>query len=340
MNPSSQPGSAAVRKIAVEVYARMQERPSRTFDQAAGDLGVGAEERAAVLEHLRQLGLVMPRTLLPAVTDTTLEHIAVQPQLAFLNAVRTGRERLRAHRDYVVDLHRSLDEIADDYLPLGFGGNAALEFVMITDRDQVSIYLDRYAEGTNLELLSMQPRPMLPDEFEPDSVRRAHDLTARGLRPRTLYSYAMTKPARGVEYLRRLSAIGYDVRVAETVPAQMIVFDRRRALILLDPRDLVAGAVAIEGDAVVPTLADLFEFCWQHSSELVAVPAAGGGGPTVPDRAILRLLADGATDRNIARALGISERSVSRQVGEISRRLGAKSRFQMGVRAVAAGLID
>ena len=38
------------------------------------------------------------------------------------------------------------------------------------------------------------------------------------------------------------------------------------------------------------------------------------------------LLVDGATDREIARALGVSERTVSADVREMSRRLGARSR--------------
>ena len=37
-------------------------------------------------------------------------------------------------------------------------------------------------------------------------------------------------------------------------------------------------------------------------------------------------LAEGATDRQIARELGVSERTVSADLHEISRRLGARSR--------------
>ena len=41
---------------------------------------------------------------------------------------------------------------------------------------------------------------------------------------------------------------------------------------------------------------------------------------------IALLLVDGATDREIARSLGVSERTVSADVREMSRRLGARSR--------------
>ena len=43
---------------------------------------------------------------------------------------------------------------------------------------------------------------------------------------------------------------------------------------------------------------------------------------------IALLLVDGATDREIAGALGVSERTVSADVREVIRRLGARSRAQ------------
>ena len=57
-----------------------------------------------------------------------------------------------------------------------------------------------------------------------------------------------------------------------------------------------------------------------------AVPA--GEAPPFTRRmvAIGIRVADGATDRQIARELGVSERTVSAEVREMSRRLGARNR--------------
>jgi DNA-binding NarL/FixJ family response regulator len=48
--------------------------------------------------------------------------------------------------------------------------------------------------------------------------------------------------------------------------------------------------------------------------------------------AVLRLLADGATDEAIARQLSISVRTVQREVRQVLDQVGARTRFQAGLR--------
>ena len=79
----------------------------------------------------------------------------------------------------------------------------------------------------------------------------------------------------------------------------------------LDP-GVVGGAVG------------LFERVWHAAAR----PLPEGEEPPFTRRMvdIAFLLVDGATDREIARALGVSERTVSADVREMSSRLGARSR--------------
>jgi DNA-binding NarL/FixJ family response regulator len=56
-------------------------------------------------------------------------------------------------------------------------------------------------------------------------------------------------------------------------------------------------------------------------------------------RLLLSQLAGGAKDEQIARALGLSVRTVRRRVAELLVELGADSRFQAGVEAVRRGWI-
>ncbi|MFF5768417.1 helix-turn-helix domain-containing protein [Streptomyces tanashiensis] len=46
---------------------------------------------------------------------------------------------------------------------------------------------------------------------------------------------------------------------------------------------------------------------------------------------LLALMATGATDRAIARMLGVSERTVLRRITRVQQQLGAQSRFQLGL---------
>jgi DNA-binding NarL/FixJ family response regulator len=71
------------------------------------------------------------------------------------------------------------------------------------------------------------------------------------------------------------------------------------------------------------------------------VPGLDGGidDPTGERRLLLVQLARGAKDEQIARALGLSLRTVRRRVADILADLGADSRFQAGVEAVSRGWI-
>jgi DNA-binding CsgD family transcriptional regulator len=102
------------------------------------------------------------------------------------------------------------------------------------------------------------------------------------------------------------------------------------ALMVSDRRWLVVGSstgetVWISRDpGIVASAVGLYEQVWQAADP--AVPE--GEDPPFTRRMvdIAFLLVDGAADREIARALGVSERTVSADIREMSRRLGARSR--------------
>jgi len=58
-----------------------------------------------------------------------------------------------------------------------------------------------------------------------------------------------------------------------------------------------------------------------------------------PARTILRLLAEGRSNREIGQTLGVSEKSIERRVSEICVQLGVTTRVAAAVRAVREGLI-
>lgn len=58
------------------------------------------------------------------------------------------------------------------------------------------------------------------------------------------------------------------------------------------------------------------------------------------ERAVLRMLAAGYTDASVARALGISTRTLRRMTTVILEKIGARSRFEAGVRAATLALVE
>lgn len=71
-----------------------------------------------------------------------------------------------------------------------------------------------------------------------------------------------------------------------------------------------------------------------------AKPASVGAAPTEEERAIVCLLAEGLTDEVIAQRLGISKRTYGRRLKDVMRKLGARSRFEAGARAVRTGWLE
>ena len=91
--------------------------------------------------------------------------------------------------------------------------------------------------------------------------------------------------------------------------------------------------------ALIGSLTLLFENLWEKA---MAVPGMDGQRYDVgasDQRLLLGQLAGGAKDEQIARALGLSVRTVRRRVAELLEELGADSRFQAGVEAVRRGWI-
>jgi DNA-binding NarL/FixJ family response regulator len=85
--------------------------------------------------------------------------------------------------------------------------------------------------------------------------------------------------------------------------------------------------------ALVEALTLLFELYWERS---VAVPELEGSRPD-QRTFLVRQLASGVKDEQIARTLGLSLRTVRRRVSHLMIELGVDTRFQAGAEAVRRG---
>jgi DNA-binding CsgD family transcriptional regulator len=156
-----------------------------------------------------------------------------------------------------------------------------------------------------------------------------------GVRYRALFpDTARTNPVNG-RHLSALSAAGVAVRTIPHVPENVIVIDGSVAVL---PADGAAGSVAVlRLTSVVVTALELFERIWPDAVPLADCDLPDEADLSLREQEMLRLLALGATDEVAAAQLDVSVRTVRRMVAQIMNRLGARSRFQAGVKAADRG---
>jgi DNA-binding CsgD family transcriptional regulator len=164
------------------------------------------------------------------------------------------------------------------------------------------------------------------------------DALGRGIAVMTLYQDSVRNDPATYAYARWLTDLGGDVRTAPLLPPRMLVFDRRIALVPVDPENTKAGAICTTESGIVASLVSIYEHAWE-----VAVPLGAWAeqdsrtGLTHEEQQMLRMIAKGLTDEAAGRRLGLSQRTVRRKISGMMERLGATSRFEAGVKAAQHG---
>ncbi|MFE2417654.1 response regulator transcription factor [Streptomyces hokutonensis] len=162
------------------------------------------------------------------------------------------------------------------------------------------------------------------------------DLLKRGIVSRGIYAASALEDPNTLSRAWNMVELGEQARVLPSVPLKLLVVDGRRALLPLTSSE--AGgycAVVVWHSAVTEALQKLFELAWQQATPLGR--PAGNGELSEDEQALTRLLAAGLKDEAVARHLGISLRTLRRRVSDLQERLGAASRFQLGLRAAQRG---
>jgi hypothetical protein len=153
---------------------------------------------------------------------------------------------------------------------------------------------------------------------------------ASGRRSRAIY------PIRALnqvpEVLQARIDEGEEVRVIDAMPTRLFVISPTHA-VLPEPLGFAdEPRLLVRQGALVEALTLLFELYWERS---IAVPSLEA---RVDQRTFLvRQLASGAKDEQIARTLGLSLRTVRRRVADLMIELGVDTRFQAGAEAVRRG---
>lgn len=313
--------------LSESVYRELLTDPDADLDALAVRLGVEVDLLRQALARLVELSLVTERApgrvYVPVNPDVALDAL-----LSLEQAELSRRERqLLEARAELARLVRGTD---DRVTPVR-------EVRRIDDNDRVLEVLRELLARCYQETLNVVPGEPVAVELLADAAEHDLALLARGVRIRTLYTRRQLADPPMLEYMRMMRRNGADIRIADTLPHRLVIFDRTVSFLPVDPRRTAVGALVVREPAITANLVMLFESLWARAQDLelaleAAVPAASEF-----DRSVLMMMSSGVKDEAAARQLGVSDRTYRRHVADILVRLNASSRFQAGVEAVRRG---
>ncbi len=182
------------------------------------------------------------------------------------------------------------------------------------------------------EILTAQPDGPRPSAVLAEALSAVRDRIAAGVSMRTLYQHSTRFDEPTKEYVRAVTSYGAQVRTLAEFFDRMIIVDRRAALIPANAAR--TSAVLITHPAVVHFLADIFERAWDRAESYPFLPvrAADAAPEVIPAirGSIQKLLIEGRSDKEIARRLGLSLRSLQAHVARLKEEHGAEHRLQLG----------
>ncbi len=307
------------------VYRALLAHPADDVTALARRLTTTDDQVRHALDRLSELSLVRPSheapgQLHPVSPEVGLELLLAQQQVE-LAAQQQRIEASRAAAAQLIAEHAALH-------PHAGPGVEQLEGL-----DQIRDRLAQLTRQVRNELMTLAP----DGAHRPDSIEAAKPLNSqllsRGIRMRTIYLDSIRNSPHTVAYANWLGERGAEVRTTPTLPTRLIIIDRERAVIPVDSDDSGAAAIVLTSPGTLTALCALFEGLWRDAKRLSDLPRQSPDSITDTEAVALKLLAGGYTDEAIAKRLGVSARTARRIATGLMQRLGARSRFEAGVRA-------
>lgn len=253
------------------------------------------------------------------------------PIVVFQQVLSKRQQHIDTELDTLAKAYRELEQAQRVYTQaIATSGDMAR---VLTDPDEITSWADHLRFSASWECLFLEPLPTLPLE-EVRFQKQPAERRDRGVRYRSVWAREWLATTWATYILDQLQDSGEEARFLPGVNFKMRIADDHTALVALQPQAL-DRSLLIQAPHFVAALRQLFEYLWDH--------AAAVSGNTTPyehthtQQTILRLLAAGLKDEAIARAIGLSVKTVRRHIANLFHQLGADTRFAAGVEATRRG---
>jgi len=313
------------------LYRAMLTEPSLGVTELCARLGLPENEVREGLDELIRL------TLLRESRESPGRLRAVSPEVGLAAIVRHQEAELaRRQHELATSKARVAEAVAEfsDLRP-----NTPVDGTQrLVGLDAIQAELELLAKDLTFECLAVMPGGAQSPASLEASRPLDKDALDRDISLLTLYQDSARHDPPTYGYARWLTEHGGQVRTAPILPPRMLIFDRRIVLVPVDPLNTKLGALCTRETAIIASLLTIFQQAWGTAIPLGAdITTSPETGLTGVERQLLRLLANGMTDEAAGKRLGISARTVRRQMAGLMERLGATSRFEAGLKAAQHG---
>jgi DNA-binding CsgD family transcriptional regulator/sugar-specific transcriptional regulator TrmB len=314
------------------VYRAMLELPDSPPEQLAAALGRPVGEVVQQLQRLRDLDLVVPTWTTPGA-----EH-AVHPRIGLQGLAQRRRARINEQLVELARAEAAAETIAEQYNELTLARSGA-DVEILKGRTRASRRIEELGSQATKSFWALIPAH-IPEDSEEVDKSPDRDLFERGLSVKFTYLDSMAGSKAGRQYCEWVHGLGGEVRTTPALPLRLLIIDSEIAVMRLDPDSHDAGAVVHRSPAVVAVALALFDAYWSRATNpFEAEDRLRDDQLTPQETEVLRLLAGGAKDEQVARLLGISLRTARRITAGLADRVDAASRFELGVAAAKRGWV-
>ncbi|MFI5758056.1 LuxR C-terminal-related transcriptional regulator [Streptomyces sp. NPDC051569] len=315
------------------VYQTLLLQPDADISDISSHAGVTLDDTRRALDRLAGLALVRwggDETSSPALNDpdTALSALLARQQAE----IAERQVQIEESRAAIADLLTARTTSVKD--------QDRSDVERVIGLEAVRTRIEKLAEACREEVWSFNPGGPQSEQNLVRSRPLNRETLARGVRMRAVYLDSVRNDEPSLVHLKWLTEEGAEVRTQPVLPIRMIVIDRSIAVVPMDDRSTAKGALVVTGRGMVAGLVALFVSTWKSAHPIGPRRCREPGQPSTQQRAALRLWAQGATDAVVARTLGISERTVRRISEALTERLGARSRFEAGARAMDIGWLN
>ncbi|MFJ8882808.1 LuxR C-terminal-related transcriptional regulator [Streptomyces sp. NPDC102402] len=319
-------------EVCEAVYRAVLAYPQVELAELGDRLRIPGVKVRQALDKLSALALIRPIAGQPS------QFRAVDPELGVQTILAQQEERLAAEQRRIEQIRLAAAQLAADFTATRL--DKRIEGVERLDgieeiRDRIALLV----RHVSAEIMTFAPGGAQSEASMEAAKPQDEELLERGVRMRTLYLDSVRHNPATLSYAKWLTALGGEVRTTPSLPVRMMLLDQTTAIVPVDGGDSAAGALVLSGCGTVTALTALFESTWEQGALLGQVPSRERDERdlTPQEAEALRLLGQGLTDEAVAKRLGVSPRTARRIAADLLEKLGARSRFQAGAKAVSRG---